>query len=54
MAVKRMDNMGIVVADLDATVEFFETLGLTLEGRQEIEGYWFRSIAQPWPRRSPP
>lgn len=40
MAVKRMDNMGIVVADLDATVEFFETLGLTLEGRQEIEGEW--------------
>ena len=40
MAVKRMDNMGIVVADLDATVEFFVELGLTLEGRATIAGEW--------------
>ena len=40
MAVKRMDNMGIVVADLDATVAFFEELGLALEGRATIEGEW--------------
>jgi len=40
MAVKRMDNMGIVVDNLDATVAFFETLGLTLEGRATIEGEW--------------
>ena len=40
MAVKRMDNMGIVVADLDATVQFFEALGLELEGRASIEGEW--------------
>ena len=40
MAVKRMDNMGIVVDDLDATVEFFIELGLELEGRATIEGEW--------------
>lgn len=40
MAVKRLDNMGIAVADLDATVRFFEALGLELEGRAAIEGEW--------------
>jgi catechol 2,3-dioxygenase-like lactoylglutathione lyase family enzyme len=36
----RMDNMGIVVEDLDATVEFFLELGLELEGKGVIEGEW--------------
>lgn len=40
MTVKRMDNVGIVVADLDAAIEFFIELGLTLEGRAPIEGDW--------------
>ena len=40
MALKRMDNVGIVVEDLDATVEFFGELGLALEGRAVIEGEW--------------
>jgi len=40
MAVKRMDNLGIVVADLTATIEFFRELGLELEGRTTIEGEW--------------
>ena len=40
MTVKRMDNIGIVVADLDAAVEFFVELGLELEGRFTIEGDW--------------
>ncbi len=40
MAVKRMDNMGVVVDDLDATVDFFVELGLELEGRGVIEGPW--------------
>ena len=40
MTVKRMDNVGIVVEDLDAAVEFFAELGLTLEGRMRIEGEW--------------
>ena len=40
MALKRMDNMGIVVEDLDATIEFFRELGLELEGRAMVEGEW--------------
>jgi catechol 2,3-dioxygenase-like lactoylglutathione lyase family enzyme len=40
MAVKRMDNVGIVVEDLEATVAFFRELGLDLEGRATIEGEW--------------
>jgi catechol 2,3-dioxygenase-like lactoylglutathione lyase family enzyme len=40
MTVKRMDNVGIVVEDLDAAIEFFSELGLQLEGRAPIEGDW--------------
>jgi catechol 2,3-dioxygenase-like lactoylglutathione lyase family enzyme len=40
MAVKRMDNMGIVVEDLEETIEFFRELGLELEGRATVEGEW--------------
>lgn len=40
MAVKRMDNMGIVVESLDAVIDFFAELGLRLEGRAMIEGEW--------------
>ncbi|MBW8908876.1 MAG: VOC family protein [Mesorhizobium sp.] len=40
MALKRMDNMGIVVEDLDETIDFFRELGLELEGRGTIEGEW--------------
>src|ERR1700756_884409 len=40
MAVKRMDNMGIVVEDLEGTVEFFRELGLELEGRATVDGEW--------------
>ncbi|NUQ76637.1 MAG: VOC family protein [Polyangiaceae bacterium] len=40
MTVKRMDNVGIVVEDLDAAIEFFTELGLRLEGRALVEGEW--------------
>jgi catechol 2,3-dioxygenase-like lactoylglutathione lyase family enzyme len=40
MTVKRMDNVGIVVEDLDAAIAFFTELGLELEGRMPIEGDW--------------
>ena len=40
MTVMRMDNVGIVVEDLDATVAFFSELGLELEGSGTIEGEW--------------
>jgi len=37
-ALKRMDNVLIVVDDLEATKSFFIDLGLTLEGEQTVEG----------------
>lgn len=40
MPVKRMDNIGIVVEDLTAAIDFFRALGLEFEGRAEIEGEW--------------
>src|SRR5918996_1690510 len=40
MALKRMDNVGIVVDDLGATIDFFRELGLELEGQATIEGEW--------------
>src|ERR1051325_2011490 len=40
MALKRMDNVGIVGDDLGGTIDFFRELGLELEGRATIEGEW--------------
>ena len=40
MTLKRMDNVGIVVESLDATISFFTELGLELEGRAMVEGEW--------------
>jgi len=40
MAIERMDNIGIVVDDLDAAIDFFRTLGLDLEGKATIEDEW--------------
>ena len=40
MALKRTDNVGIVVEDLGGTIDFFGELGLELEGRTTIEGEW--------------
>ena len=40
MALKRMDNVGIVIEDLDTTIAFFRELGLNLEGRAMIKGAW--------------
>src|ERR1700744_571009 len=40
MAVKRLDNMGIVVSDLGPAIDFFQELGLELEGRATVEGEW--------------
>jgi len=40
MALKRLDNIGIVVEDLSAAIEFFCDLGLELEGRTTIEEDW--------------
>lgn len=35
-----MDNVGIVVEDLDASIAFFSELGMKLEGRAMAEGEW--------------
>ena len=35
-----MDNIGIVVDDLAAAIDFFREIGLELEGRATIEGEW--------------
>ena len=40
MALRRMDNVGIVVESLDDAISFFVELGLELEGRMMIEGDW--------------
>ncbi|HEX5947294.1 MAG TPA: VOC family protein [Acidimicrobiales bacterium] len=40
----RMDNVGIVVEDLAAAIEFFRELGLELEGSSTIEGEWAGSV----------
>lgn len=40
MAIQRMDNVGIVVADLSEAIDFFLDLGLELEGRAMVEGEW--------------
>ncbi len=38
MKIQRMDNIGVVVDDLAAAIEFFVELGLELEGEATVEG----------------
>src|SRR4029079_14832808 len=40
MALKRMDNVLIVVDDLEAAKAFFTELGMELDGETQIEGPW--------------
>src|SRR4026208_1949309 len=40
MALKRMDNVGIVVEDLEATIDVFRARGPEPEGRATIGGEW--------------
>src|SRR4029453_1080753 len=40
MGLKRMDTVGIVVDNLEATIDFFREVGLELEGRFMVEGEW--------------
>lgn len=35
-----MNNIGIVVENLDDTISFFSELGMTLEGRDSVDGEW--------------
>ncbi|WP_324650737.1 VOC family protein [Georgenia sp. H159] len=36
----RLENVGIAVHDLDATIAFFTDLGLTVIGRDTVSGEW--------------
>jgi len=38
MTIQRLEHVGIVVEDLAAATEFFEELGLDLEGETSVEG----------------
>jgi catechol 2,3-dioxygenase-like lactoylglutathione lyase family enzyme len=38
MALKRLDNVAVVLNDLDAAIAFFKELGMELEGRTTVEG----------------
>lgn len=44
MAIKRMDNVLIVVEDLDAVIGFFVELGMELENRGPVEGRWVERV----------
>jgi catechol 2,3-dioxygenase-like lactoylglutathione lyase family enzyme len=43
MAIKRMDNVGIVVDDLAATIDFFLELGLERLRKHGARNSWARS-----------
>ena len=36
----KLENVGIAVRDLEATIAFFADLGLTVIGRDEVSGEW--------------
>lgn len=40
MAIKRMDNVAIVVSDLKAAIAFFSELGMELVGETTVTGDW--------------
>ena len=44
MAIKRMDNVLIVVEDIDAVIAFFVELGMELEGKGPVEGRWVERV----------
>src|SRR5436305_7811933 len=44
MAIKRMDNVLIVVEDLDAVIAFFVELGMELEGIGPVKGRWVERV----------
>ena len=48
---KRMDNVGIVVASLEEIIAFFAELGLQLEGRAMVEGEWAGRVTGLGPQR---
>jgi catechol 2,3-dioxygenase-like lactoylglutathione lyase family enzyme len=43
-SVRRLDHVGITVADLDTAIEFFVGLGLEAEGRMFVEGEFLDTV----------
>ena len=44
MTIKKLDHISVVVDDLPAAIAFFTALGMTTEGKAEIEGPWVDRI----------
>jgi catechol 2,3-dioxygenase-like lactoylglutathione lyase family enzyme len=44
MAIRRMDNVLVVVEDIDAVIAFFVELGMELEGKGPVEGRWVERV----------
>jgi catechol 2,3-dioxygenase-like lactoylglutathione lyase family enzyme len=44
MTIKRLDHVSVVVDDLPAAIDFFTTLGMTLEGQAALKGPWVDRI----------
>lgn len=44
MGIRTLDNVGVVVADLERAIAFFEALGLRVEGRAEVGGDWVDQV----------
>jgi len=44
MTIKRLDHISVVVDDLAAAIDFFTTLGMTIEGMAAVEGPWVDRI----------
>lgn len=44
MSIKSFHHVSIVVEELDPAVDFFTTLGMTVEGKAPIEGPWVDRI----------
>jgi catechol 2,3-dioxygenase-like lactoylglutathione lyase family enzyme len=40
MTIKRLDHVGVVVENLAAAITFFTALGMTIEGKAQVEGPW--------------
>ena len=40
MTIKRLDHIVVVVEDLAPAIDFFTTLGMTVDGKAPIEGAW--------------
>ncbi len=44
MTIKRLDHVSVVVDDLEAAVDFFTVLGMTIEAETPVEGPWVDRI----------